>query len=266
MSYATSHGTDIYYEVHGSGDRTLVFAHGMGGNAAIWFNQLAHFSLKYRVVVFDHRYFARSKCPVEQFNPAWFTDDALAIMDAESIEAPIFVCQSMGGWTGSQMAIDHPDRIGALVMSHTPGVFTNEQAINELPVADLVSGRPDNPFRTPALAVDFPDRNPAGAALYAEISSFNGIDPSAIPRGIGAGQLTVDTDSLTDYAVPTLFITADKDVLFPAPYITSLAQTVPGATCRNLGDAGHSSYFEIPDVFNEALQTFIDSQAEGERT
>lgn len=259
MSYATSHGTDIYYEVYGEGNITLVFAHGMGGNGAIWFNQLAYFSPRHRVVVFDHRYFGRSKCSVADYNPAWFPDDALAILDAEDIDKAVFVCQSMGGWTGSQVAIQHADRVGALVMSHTPGVFVHENAINERPVADIVSEAPRTAFSTPALAADFPAKNPAGAVLYSQISSFNNIDPSVIPRKISAARLEVNTDSLKDYRVPTLFITADKDVLFPAAYIKALAERVPGAAYRNLGDAGHSSYFEIPEVFNEALATFIGS-------
>lgn len=262
MSYVTSHGTDIYYEGHGDGDTTLIFAHGMGGNAAIWFNQLAYFAPRYRIVIFDHRYFGRSKCSVDDYNPAWFPDDVLAIMDSERIDSAIFVCQSMGGWTGSQMAIQHADRVTALVMSHTPGVFVHKSAVNERPVADLVSDRTTRTtFSTPALAVDYPEKNPAGAVLYNQISSFNDIDPAVIPRRIGATNLSVDTDSLRNYKLPTLFITADKDVLFPPAYIKSLAESLPGAAYRNLGDAGHSSYFEIPGVFNEALETFIDSLA-----
>lgn len=259
MAYATSHDTDIYYEVHGNGPRTLVFAHGMGGNAAIWFNQIAHFSRECRVIAFDHRYFGRSRCAVDTYRPEWFADDAIAILDAENIDTAVFVCQSMGGWTGSQLAIGHPDRIAALVMSHTPGVFVHKSAVNDRPVANLVSERPANPkpFATPALAADYPDKNPAGAALYSEISAFNDIDRSVIPRRIGEASLSVDTDTLVDYRVPTLFITADKDILFPSHYIEALAKTVPGAECRNLGDAGHSSYFEIPDTFNATLAAFV---------
>lgn len=258
MSYVTSHGTDIYYEAHGEGKRTLLFAHGMGGNAAIWFNQLAHFSLHYRVIIYDCRHFARSRCSEAEYNPAWFPDDALAILDAESADSAVFICQSMGGWTGSQVAIHHPDRIDGLLMSHTPGVFVHDTAVNDSrAVADLVSRQAAGAFATPALAVDYPEKNPAGAALYNQISSFNGIDPAIVPRKIGEAGLAVNTDSLAGYKVPTLFITADKDVLFPAAYIKALADSLPGAGCVNLGDAGHSSYFEIPNAFNKALEAFL---------
>ncbi|MCB1692460.1 MAG: alpha/beta fold hydrolase [Pseudomonadales bacterium] len=257
MATVSSHGTSIYYEVHGEGDRTLVFAHGMGGNGAIWFNQVAHFSPDYRVIVFDHRYFGRSHCAVDDFRPAWFPDDALAILDAENISTATFICQSMGGWTGSQLALRHADRVDGLVMSHTPGVFTHASAVNDRrAVIQLVSQRTSS-FSTPALAADYPAKNPVGAVLYAEISAFNSIDPAVIPRKIGEAGIDVDTDSIDDYKVPTLFITADHDVLFPPAYIEALAHAVPGAGFANLGDAGHSSYFEIPEVFNARLEQFL---------
>ncbi len=259
MPTITSHDTEIYYEVHGEGEPTLIFAHGMGGNAAIWFHQVAEFSRTHRVIVFDHRYFARSTCDVSLFNPAWFPDDAVAIMDDASVDSAVFICQSMGGWTGSQLAISHPDRVRGLVMSHTPGVFEHKSAVNEATkVAELVS-RPMSAFGSAALAHDFPDKNPAGAVLYAEISSFNGIDPAQIPRAIGKANLGVNTDTLANYAVPTLFITADHDILFLPDFIEALAATVPGAAFRNLGDAGHSSYFELPDDFNRTLREFLDT-------
>ena len=33
---------------------------------------------------------------------------------------------------------------------------------------------------------------------------------------------------------------------------------VPGATLVNLGDAGHSSYFEISDKFNRVVREFLE--------
>jgi pimeloyl-ACP methyl ester carboxylesterase len=197
------------------------------------------------------------------FKPAFFPDDVMAIMDATNTQSATFVCQSMGGWTGSQMALQHPERVDALLMSHTPGVFFHESAYNDpKKVAEQVSARPMTGFGSAALASDFPQKNPAGAVLYAQISSFNGIDPAAVPRQINAAQLGVNTESLTDYDIPTLFVTADHDILFPPEFISALAKTIPGADCVNLGDAGHSSYFEIPEAFNRVLRDFLSSTSD----
>lgn len=258
MPYVTNEGVQLYYETYGEGDRVVVLAHGMGGNSAIWFNQVAALLPDYRVVVFDHRYFARSACSPEEFLPAMFATDALTILDELDIKSAVFVCQSMGGWTGSQIAIQYQNRIDGLVMSHTPGVFTHSTATN---TADLKSltGSVGHRFHSPALAHDFPEKNPAGAALYQMVSAFNGIDNRVITKQIAAANLSVDVASLADYSVPTLFITGAKDVMFPAPYIEALAKAVPGARFRNLGEVGHSSYFESPKAFNQELLEFLSS-------
>ena len=230
----------------------------MGGNAAIWYHQVAEFSQRHKVITFDHRYFARSDCPPEAFDPAKFPDDVMAILAAEGIEQAVFVCQSMGGWTGSQMAVQHPQRVLGLLMSHTPGVFEHPSAQRDMGQVTAQINKPFTEIGSPALAADFPQKNRAGALLYAQISSFNGIDPSVITGAIGRANLQVNTDTLSGYDVPTLFVSADHDILFPPRYIEALAATVPGAKFVNLGDAGHSSYFELPAAFNRQLQKFIE--------
>ncbi len=256
MSFVTSHGLDIYYESHGKSENTIVFAHGMGGNAAIWFNQVAEFYKDYRVITFDHRYFARSKCSADSFDPAKFPDDVISIMDQEGIESAIFICQSMGGWTGSQMAVHHAGRIKGLIMSHTPGIFYHPEVENNRDVSNLVA-KIGGGFASPALAHDFPEKNPAGAVLYALISHFNDIDNAVIPRKIGEAGMGIDTRTLVNYSVPTMFITGELDVLFPAKYIEALSATLPGAELINLGQVGHSSYFEMPEAFNTEVRQFL---------
>lgn len=255
MPYVTNEGVNLYYEVHGEdeGKPTLIFAHGMGGNAAIWFNQVAHFAPNYRVVTFDHRHFGRSVCSVEDYKPALFPADAIAIMDAEGIASAIWVCQSMGGWTGSQLAVHHSDRVDALIMSHTPGIFQHAAAVNDTSrlVRTIDSGV------LPALAADFPKKNPPMAELYVAINRFNTTENAVVSRKIGQARLGVDIKTLKDYSTPTLFITADQDVLFDAGYIKALALALPGAQFSNLGDVGHSSYFELPIAFNATVDGFL---------
>jgi len=61
-----------------------------------------------------------------------------------------------------------------------------------------------------------------------------------------------------DFTIPTLFITASQDQVFPVELIECAAAMVPGATVKVLGDAGHSSYFEVPDLFNQTVFEFLN--------
>lgn len=67
----------------------------------------------------------------------------------------------------------------------------------------------------------------------------------------------MDLERLKGFRIPTLFITANKEQLFPPEMILKVAELVPDAKVEVLGDAGHSSYFELPDLFNQTVSNFF---------
>jgi len=259
MTFVDSTRARIYYEAHGEGP-AIVFAHGAGGNAATWFQQVPHFRDRYRVIVFEHRLFGRSECAPEDFGAAHFADDLRAILAAEDIERTALVCQSMGGWTGSRFTYESPERVSALVMSHTPGCFDNEALRMERDAAFLLVDQVASSQRQPgywALAPDFPQTNPAMAYLYTQISGLNSRFDRDLLQGLTSAELMIDTAELDGYSTPTLFITASQDAIFPPHLMELVASAVPGAELARLGDAGHSSYFESPDMFNARVDAFL---------
>ena len=52
---------------------------------ASWWQQVPVFSRRYKVIVFDHRGFGRSRCDSEHFEAEYFPRDIAAILDAEGI-------------------------------------------------------------------------------------------------------------------------------------------------------------------------------------
>jgi 3-oxoadipate enol-lactonase len=252
MAYAHNGSVNLFYQSWGEGD-PIIFAHGAGGNAASWWQQVPAFADRHRVLAFDHRGFARSHCTAEDFSRRHFVDDLLAIMDDAEIERAVLVCQSMGGWTGLGTALSHPDRVRALIMSHTPGGITTPEmdVIREQAAANRP--RLDSPFAHWAVAPDFHEKALTMSHLYTQISAFNTeLDLSQLDL-----QDPIDLSKFSDYCIPTLFITAQQDVIFPPALIEIAAAQVPGAELRSLGAAGHSSYFESADLFNKTVADFI---------
>jgi pimeloyl-ACP methyl ester carboxylesterase len=254
VAYVKSGSAEIYYEVYGDGP-CIVFAHGAGGNAASWWQQVPYFVDRFKIITFDHRCFGRSTCPPESIDMKYFATDLRAILDEERIENAFLVCQSMGGWTGMRMVAESPERLRALVMSHTPGSITNEEirAVQQRLTADRIPVTA--PFGSSAVAPDYQDKDAAGAHLYNQISSFNtNVDRNKLFAGMGE---PMPMAALQDYTIPTLFITAEQDQIFPPELIHMVAKLVPGAIVKVLGDAGHSSYFESPALFNKTVDEFI---------
>ena len=67
---------------------------------------------------------------------------------------------------------------------------------------------------------------------------------------------------LGDLQVPTLFIVGKEDQIAPPAVIEAAAKMIPGARITKVPEAGHSVYFEKPDIFNFEVSRFIQSVTE----
>src|SRR5208283_2569030 len=59
--------------------------------------------------------------------PIVFLHDLGAMLDHLEIDRAVLIGQSMGGWTIVGYALEHPERVAAMVLADTPGgIFTPE--------------------------------------------------------------------------------------------------------------------------------------------
>ena len=57
--------------------------------------------------------------------------------------------------------------------------------------------------------------------------------------------------------VPTLLITGGADLYAPPPILRMFAARIKGSQAVIVPEAGHSTYWEQPEVFNRAVLDFI---------
>jgi pimeloyl-ACP methyl ester carboxylesterase len=60
--------------------------------------------------------------------------------------------------------------------------------------------------------------------------------------------------------VPTLFLTSDEDGLTWPELSETVHRHVPGSRFVRVEAAGHSTYFERPDVFNREVGAFLEQR------
>ena len=124
MPFAVNGGTQIYYEVAGSGEPILLF-HGLTGSGVRWRDTgyvkgLEH---HYQVILIDARGHGQSDKPHQQSAYARVTQagDVLAVLDALGITATHFWGHSMGGSVAMALALRAPGRVRSLVITgYTP--------------------------------------------------------------------------------------------------------------------------------------------------
>src|SRR5439155_1343342 len=83
-----------------------------------------------------------------------------------------------------------------------------------------------------------------------------GADALALLDHLGIAQAT-PVERYAATRIPTLFVTSDEDGLIWPELSQKVHEHVPGSRFERVGAAGHSTYFERPDVFNREVGAFL---------
>ena len=252
MTSARINGIDLHYQVYGEGE-TVVFAHGAGGNLLSWWQQIPFFSRRFQCVTFDQRGFGHSLDEPEGPGSSAFVDDLEGLLDHLGVQQAHLIAQSMGGRTMLGFAVAFPQRTKSLVMADTVGGMAVD-AVTELHREWRENHQSSEGIGTAALSNGFKKRNPELANLYLQVSSTNPPRQQAGFQGSGP-----TAEQLADVKTPTMFIVGEDDQLSPPQVIEAAAATIPGSKVLRVPEAGHSVYFEQPEVFNFEVLRFIES-------
>ncbi|WP_119422996.1 alpha/beta fold hydrolase [Desertibaculum subflavum] len=258
----------IHFEETGEGP-ALIFAHGLGGNQLSWWQQVGHFSARYRCITFAHRGFAPSSRIEGGPDPARYGDDLAALVDHLKLTEVRIVAQSMGGWSAVEYALKRTGKLKALVLAATTGSLDPAQAgeavlprlaawakASENARADLVR-RSIHVAAGARMAAE----QPALHLLYRHIDDMNAhLDKEAIRARLGRNRTRAPAE-LAKAGCPVLFIAGDEDVVIPPFAGDVIAPLVPGARAAHIPDAGHSAYFERAAAFNRLVEEFLASVA-----
>ena len=257
--FVESGGEQIYYETVGQGE-AVVFSHGLGGNHAIWYQQVPEFAKSYQVVTWDQRGFGRSTNEQEKSGPPAAVEDLKAILDHLEIGKAHLVGQSMGGWAVMGFALKYPERVRSVIMADTiGGIYTDEIAAHFDAYIRTVLSSPspaELPFtQHPALGETFGASDPAQAFLYRQIGGLSAPPPANM--GLLLRQTAYLPEDVKALDLPVLFVVGENDPIFPPNAIRAASDLVAGSRVVELPRAGHSPYFETPAAWNETVLAFL---------
>ncbi len=84
----------------------------------MWDNQVEHFSGEYTVITYDVRGFGKSSAAMDRYTDA---DDLELLLDHLKVEKSVLIGVSNGGRISFDFAVEHPDRVMAMVLVD-PGI------------------------------------------------------------------------------------------------------------------------------------------------
>lgn len=256
QGFFESENESLYFESYGEG-APVILCHGLGGNHAIWYQQVPVLARHYHVVTWDQRGFARSSNHSINAGPMTAAKDLKALLDHLEIESAHLIGQSMGGWAVLGFAIDQPERTQSLVLAdtiagiYTPGITSAFDA--------ALKARPspqDLPFgRHPAIGIQLTQSKLHQAFLYSQIGSI--AEPPPADMATLLRNTAYPLESVGRLEIPTLFIVGSNDPYFSPATIAEAAAQIRNAHVVEIPDAGHSPYFETPLLWNEAVLKFL---------
>jgi len=273
MTMIEANGTKIHYQESGKGF-PLVLAHGRGGNYLSWWQQVPAFAGQYRCITFDHRGWGLTEDD-NDLGPRAFPDDLLSLLDALDIESAFLLGHSMGGMTCLRFAIDHPDRVRAMVFANTFAGMRREVWLasdeeTQSGVRSVWERRREEGSRR-VLTREFRQNNKDKAFLYKQIRLLNENGPNngnsddqiqrirALERDPDASASQEQLDGLT---MPVLFIGGEHDEVMPVSLMSVAETLLPNARSVVMPDTDHSAFFERPEAFNRIVLEFLESVPE----
>jgi pimeloyl-ACP methyl ester carboxylesterase len=259
-------GGRIAYEVTGAG-RPIVFAHGLGGNHASWWQQVAYFAPGYACVTFAHRGFYPSSTSKAGPDPGDYAEDLAALIDHLGLGEVCLVAQSMGGWTAVEYALRPTARVAALVLAASTGTIDparlwqtpqERERLQRWQAASAAAGRELSRRGIHiACGARMAREQPALHLIYRHIDEMNSpLDKEALRARLLAAR-TRGPAELAAIDCPTLLISGDEDIVMPPFAADAMAAVLPRAEVTQIAEAGHSAYFERAVAFNATVADFL---------
>ncbi|WP_342641267.1 alpha/beta fold hydrolase [Rhodoligotrophos ferricapiens] len=229
MPQFSSQGVSIHYEVDGDGPPILLI-HGFASNAqANWIDTgwvTALTQAGYQVIVFDHRGHGQSEklYHSELYTTSAMAEDAVGLLDHLCMRQADVMGYSMGARVAARLAIDHPERVGRLILA---GLAEN--------MINGVGGAEDIAKALEADSLDdVQDRDARPFRIFADATKS---DRKALAACIRTSRQKIAAEELRRITAPTLIAVGSKDHIAGRP--EPLQAVIPGSEVLIVPDRDH---------------------------
>ena len=264
----------VHYEEAGGSKQNLLLLHGFAASTFSWREVLAPLAEFGRTVAYDRPAFGLTERPLpgewsgpSPYSAAAQADQTVALMDKLGIDQAVLVGNSAGGTIATLTALQHPDRVKALILvdpaiyagGGTPGFLRPLfQAPQMRHLGPLITRRIQewgyefgrSAWHDPAR---FTDEIWTGYQKPLKAENWDRalfeLTRASKPLGL--------PDRLDEIKVPTLVITGDDDRIVPTEQSIRLASEIPGAELVVIPQCGHVPHEECPEAFLQATHAFL---------
>jgi sigma-B regulation protein RsbQ len=252
--------------IRGTGERTIVFAHGFGCDQNMWRFVAPVFEQDFRTLLFDHVGAGGSDLsaydPVKYSALSGYADDLVEIGQEVGLQRSIFVGHSVSAMIGILASLKDADLFESLILVGPSPRYINDQdyvggfgegQINELldflsanhlgwstAMAPVIMGNPERPELGEELTNSFCRTDPEIAKAFARV--------------------TFTSDNRADLArvrARTLILQCSEDIIAPLEVGTYVQSQIPGSTLVVMNATGHCPNLSAPQETIAAIRAFV---------
>jgi len=270
----------VHYKEAGDSEQMLVLLHGFGSSLFSWRAVMEPLARSKRVLAFDRPAFGLTERPQRE---TWGTaadwangipygaqaqaDLTMALLDSKGVERAVLVGNSAGGAIAMLAALEHPQRIQALILI-SPAVYgggPNQATQWLLNTPQMRHLGPLLARRIQEWGEDFARRAWHEPSRITEATWQGYLEPLQIQdwdRALweltAAGRSLKLAEQLAELELPVLVITGDDDRIVPTAQSVKLAGALSNAELVVIPACGHVAHEECPQATLEAITAYLN--------
>ncbi len=252
--------------VSGSGERTMMFAHGFGCDQNMWSAVASSFEPEFRTVLFDYVGHGRSDLKAwdakRYASLAGYAEDVLEIGRALDLSEAIFVGHSVSSMIGALASLKAPGMFSDLVMVGPSPRYIDDEGYNggfsRSQIDELLEFLADNHLGWASTMAPVIMGNPDRPELGAELeNSFCRTDPEIAREFARVTFLSDNRDDLSKIVTRTLVLQCSNDIIAPQSVGEFVHDQIANSEYHLLEATGHCPNLSAPDEVAAAIRDFV---------
>lgn len=254
-------------KIVGSGQRTLMFAHGYGCDQSMWRHVVPSFSDNFTVVLFD--YVGSGSSDPTAFDRSRYStlrgygQDVLEIIQELGLRDVNFVGHSVSSMIGALAAIERPEYFASLTMIGPSPCYINSEGyaggMERGDVENLLEALESNHVAWSRKMAPAIMGNPETPELADELeASFCRMDPFLANHFARVTFLSDNRADLAKVTTKTLILQCQKDVIAGTSVGEYVHKCLPTSEFVVIEATGHCPHMSAPKEVVLALQKFLN--------
>jgi pimeloyl-ACP methyl ester carboxylesterase len=265
---------DVHIKTRGQGNPVFVLLHGFGASLYSWRAVMEPLAELGTVIAYDRPAFGLSERPLtwqgqNPYSPEAQVALVVSLLDHFGVQKAILVGNSAGGTIAMRVALEHPERVSALILVD-PAVYAGGGAPAWMrPLLATPQVRHLGPLLVRQIQVrglelidtawhDTSKLTPETIELYQRPLQVENWDRALWEFTLASRDSDLD-ERLDEFDLPILVITGDDDRIVPTDESIRLAGELPNAELVVVANAGHVPHEEQPAAFLEAVMRFMST-------